>query len=285
MMIQVKQLQYTYPGATNPTLRKLDFSVGQGEIFGLIGPSGAGKSTIQKVLIGSLKQYEGEVRVLGKEIKRVGPEYYERIGVAFEFPNFYHKLTVLENLKLFRSLYAGPTDDPAELLARVGLQDAARQKVSQLSKGMKMRLNFCRSIMHRPEILYLDEPTSGLDPVNARVMKELILQKKAEGVTVIITTHNMKAAEEICDRVAFIVDGQIKLIDSPRELRLRLGSRRVRVEYKDGANRSVREFDMDGLGTNESFLQLLRLYSVETIHSQETTLEQIFIDVTGRTLV
>ncbi len=285
MMIQVKQLQYMYPGATKPTLRKLDFSVGQGEIFGLIGPSGAGKSTIQKVLIGSLKQYEGEVKVLGKEIKRVGPEYYEHIGVAFEFPNFYHKLTVLENLKLFRSLYAGPTDDPAELLARVGLQDAARQKVSQLSKGMKMRLNFCRSIMHRPEILYLDEPTSGLDPVNARVMKELILQKKAEGVTVIITTHNMKAAEEICDRVAFIVDGQIKLIDSPRELKLRLGSRRIRVEYKDGANLSVREFDMDGLGTNESFLQLLRLYPVETIHSLETTLEQIFIDVTGRTLV
>lgn len=251
----------------------------------MIGPSGAGKSTIQKVLIGSLNQYEGEVRVLGNEIKGVGPDYYERIGVAFEFPNFYHKLTVLENLKLFRSLYAGPTDDPAELLARVGLQEAARQKVSQLSKGMKMRLNFCRSIMHRPEILYLDEPTSGLDPVNARVMKELILQKKAEGVTVIITTHNMKAAEEICDRVAFIVDGQIKLIDSPRELKLRLGSRRIRVEYKDGANLSVREFDMDGLGTNESFLQLLRLHPVETIHSQETTLEQIFIDVTGRTLV
>lgn len=284
-MIQVKRLQYTYPGMKKPTLRTLDFSVRRGEIFGLIGPSGAGKSTLQKVLIGSLKQYEGEVKVMGKDIREAGPDYYERIGVAFEFPNFYHKFTVLENLKLFRSLYKGATDNPLELLARVGLEEAAGQKVSQLSKGMKMRLNFCRSIMHRPETLFLDEPTSGLDPVNAQVMKELILRKREEGVTVIITTHNMKAAEELCDRVAFIVDGQIKLIDTPRELKLRFGNRRVRVEYKEGQQVKAQEFDMDGIGVDETFLSLLRLHHVETIHSMETTLEQIFIEATGKSLV
>lgn len=283
-MIQVKQLRFTYPGATNPTLRTLDFSVGQGEIFGLIGPSGAGKSTIQKVLIGSLKRYEGEVQVRGKEVREAGADYYEHIGVAFEFPNFYHKFTVLENLKLFRALYDKQTEEPMELLAKVGMADVAHRRVAQLSKGMKMRLNFCRSIMHRPSILFLDEPTSGLDPVNAQTMKELIRRKREEGVTVIITTHNMQAAEELCDRVAFIVDGQIKLIDSPRELMLRFGRRRVRVEYRMGNELKTREFDMDDIGTNDLFLKLLKEHPIETIHSQETTLEQIFIDVTGKPL-
>lgn len=284
-MIQVKQLRFTYPGASKQTLCGLDFSIRAGEVFGFLGPSGAGKSTTQKILIGSLKQYEGEAKVFGKEIREASSDYYERIGVAFEFPNFYHKFTVLENLKLFQSLYAGHTEEPRTLLAQVGLDDAAHQKVSQLSKGMKMRLNFCRSVLHRPEILFLDEPTSGLDPVNAKIMKDLILDKKEAGTTVIITTHNMQAAEELCDRVAFIVDGQIKLIDSPRELKLRLGERRIRVEYRDGHGLKSEDFAMDGIGENERFLQLLRSYPIETMHSRETTLEQIFIDVTGRALV
>ncbi|MEK3884006.1 ABC transporter ATP-binding protein [Paenibacillus sp. PL2-23] len=285
-MIQVKQLRFAYPQAAAPTLRGLDFSIQAGEVFGFLGPSGAGKSTMQKLLIGSLKQYEGEAKVMGKEIRDVNSDYYEKIGVAFEFPNFYHKLTVLENLKLFQSLYSGPTEEPRSLLAKVGLEGAAHQKVSELSKGMKMRLNFCRSIMHRPDLLFLDEPTSGLDPVNAKIMKELILEKKASGTTIIITTHNMQAAEELCDRVAFIVDGQIKLIDSPRELKLRLGARRICVEYRDGGGGLLaEEFPMDGIGENERFLQLLRQYPIETMHSRESTLEQIFIDVTGRALV
>ncbi|WP_027084495.1 ABC transporter ATP-binding protein [Cohnella panacarvi] len=283
-MIMVKNLQFKYPGAAERTLRGLDFSIRPGEIFGFLGPSGAGKSTTQKILIGSLKQYEGEVQVLGKEIRTVGSDYYERIGVAFEFPNFYQKFTVIENLRLFQSLYAGPTEDPRILLAKLGLEDAAHQKVSQLSKGMKMRLNFCRSILHRPEVLFLDEPTSGLDPVNSKIMKELILEKKSEGATVIITTHNMQAAEELCDRVAFIVDGHIKLIDSPRDLKLRLGVRQIRVEYRDNQELKAEDFAIDGIGGNERFLQLLRQYPIETMHSRETTLEQIFIDVTGRTL-
>lgn len=143
---------------------------------------------------------------MGKEIKDIGPDYYEHIGVAFEFPNFYSKFTALENLRMFQSLYDCRTEDPMDLLFKVGLGDAAHLKVSQLSKGMKMRLNFCRSLLHNPSILFLDEPTSGLDPVNARIMKGLIMAKKAEETTILITTHHMLAAEELCDRVAFIVD-------------------------------------------------------------------------------
>lgn len=283
-MIHVKQLYYAYPGADKETLHGLDFSINQGEIFGFLGPSGAGKSTLQKILIGILKSYKGSVQIFQEEIASIGPDYYERIGVAFEFPNFYNKFTVLENLKLFKSLYKSRTEDPMSLLEKVGLADASGLKVSQLSKGMKMRLNFCRACMHRPDLLFLDEPTSGLDPVNAKILKELILEQKAEGKTIILTTHNMHVAEELCDRVAFIVDGCIKLIDSPRALKLRQGQRKVQVEYLIGNRKKSEQFAMKDIGVNERFLHLLRQYEIETIHSQEASMEQIFIDVTGRTL-
>lgn len=284
-MIEVKGLHYTYPNHKKPTLKGLDFVISPGEIFGFLGPSGAGKSTTQKLLIGALKGYQGSIKVLGNEIRDTGPEYYERIGVAFEFPNFYSKFSVLDNLKLFRSLYQGETEDPMRLLEQVDLKEAANMKVSQLSKGMKMRLNFCRALQHDPDILFLDEPTSGLDPVNAQRMKELILAKKAAGKTILITTHNMQAAEELCDRVAFIVDGEIKLVDSPQELKLRKGRRTVRVEYRKGVELVDAVFSLDGIGENGQFLKLLQEYLPETIHSQEASLEQIFIEVTGRQLV
>ncbi|WP_411553669.1 ABC transporter ATP-binding protein [Paenibacillus lautus] len=284
-MIEVKGLHYTYPNRKKPTLQGLDFIISPGEIFGFLGPSGAGKSTTQKLLVGALKGYQGSIKVMGSEIRETGPEYYERIGVAFEFPNFYSKFSVLDNLKLFRSLYKGETEDPMGLLEQVDLKEAANMKVSQLSKGMKMRLNFCRALQHDPDILFLDEPTSGLDPVNAQRMKELILAKKASGKTILITTHNMQAAEELCDRVAFIVDGEIKLVDSPRELKLHKGRRTVRVEYRKGGELEEVVFSLDGIGENVEFLRLIQDFRPETIHSQEASLEQIFIEVTGRQLV
>jgi fluoroquinolone transport system ATP-binding protein len=283
-MIEVKELHFSYPNHNKRTLQGLNFEIPQGEIFGFLGPSGAGKSTTQKILIGILKAYLGSVKVMGKEIRDIGPDYFERIGVAFEFPNFYTKFTAIENLKLFRSLYTGGIENPISLLEQVDLADAANMKVSQLSKGMKMRLNFCRALLNDPEILFLDEPTSGLDPVNAKIMKDLILQKKAEGKTILITTHNMQAAEELCDRVAFIVDGQIKLIDSPRELRRRQGETRIRVEYRQRGELCSTEFSLDAIGENARFLNLIKEYPVETIHSLEAGLEQIFIDITGRRL-
>ncbi|GAA0848453.1 ABC transporter ATP-binding protein [Paenibacillus glucanolyticus] len=283
-MIEVSGLHFTYPNRKEPTLQGLDFVIRSGEIFGFLGPSGAGKSTTQKLLIGVLKGYRGSIKVMGNEIKEIGPEYYERIGVAFEFPNFYNKFSVLENLKLFRSLYKGNTEDPLRLLEQVDLSDAANMMVSHLSKGMKMRLNFCRALMHDPDILFLDEPTSGLDPVNAKRIKELILAKKAAGKTVLITTHNMQAAEELCDRVAFIVDGEIKLVDSPRELKLRNGRRLVRVEYRKDSELEEATFPLDDMGRNDRFLRFIQEFPPETIHSQEASLEQIFIEVTGRQL-
>ncbi|GIP34694.1 ABC transporter ATP-binding protein [Paenibacillus sp. J2TS4] len=283
-MIEVSSLTYAYAGSRTNTIKGVDFHISRGEIFGFLGPSGAGKSTIQKILIGVLKQYGGSVRVMGRELRQAKADYFERIGVAFEFPNFYSRFTALENLNFFRSLYSCETEEPKRLLARVGLEDYGREKVSGFSKGMKMRLNLCRALMNRPEVLFLDEPTSGLDPVNAKLVKELIVGHKAEGKTVLLTTHNMNAAEELCDRVAFIVDGQIPLIDSPRELKLRQGVKKLVVEYKENDERRTEEFSLKCIGRNSRFLNIIRDKPIETMHSQEATLEHIFIDVTGRKL-
>ena len=262
----------------------IDFRIGAGEIFGFLGPSGAGKSTTQKLLTGLLSGFGGDIFVLGKSLREWGKNYYNHVGVGFELPNHYAKLTALENLRFFSSFYDVKTQDPLRLLEMVDLQQHAHKRVEAFSKGMKMRLNFVRALLHDPAILYLDEPTAGLDPVNARAMKEIILGLKKQGKTVFLTTHNMHDAEELCDRVAFIVDGEIKLADAPRNLKLQGGERRVRVEYLSAGGLKAREFALEGLGHDEEFLLTLRGEDVQSIHSEEASLEDVFIKVTGTPL-
>jgi fluoroquinolone transport system ATP-binding protein len=262
----------------------LSFAVERGEILGFLGPSGAGKSTTQKILIGLLKGYQGQVTVFGQDLASWKSDYYERIGVSFEMPNHFLKLTALENLTYFASLYSRETLKPQALLDMVGLGDDGKTPVGQYSKGMKNRLNVARALLHNPELLFMDEPTTGLDPVNARLVKDLIQAQKQAGKTVFLTTHNMSVAEELCDRVAFIVDGQITLIDAPRDLKLRYGKRTVRVEFQANSHTQQRDFALEGLGQNGDFIRTLQGENVQTIHTQEATLEDIFIQVTGRSL-
>jgi fluoroquinolone transport system ATP-binding protein len=283
-MIRVHELNYTYPKSASPAIKGISFEIQRGEIFGFLGPSGAGKSTTQKILIGLLKDYQGDVTVLGRDLQAWGSDYYERVGISFEMPNHYSKLTALENLRYFASLYSGATENPHQLLALVGLAEDGHTRVGQYSKGMKARLNVARALINRPQLLFLDEPTSGLDPTNARRIKDLIGQRRAEGATIFLTTHNMAVADELCDRVAFLVDGEIKLIDLPRTLKLQHGRRLVAVEYGDQGQRHCQEFPLEGLAHNTAFLAVLDSDSIQTIHTQETTLENIFIEVTGRTL-
>jgi fluoroquinolone transport system ATP-binding protein len=283
-MIGVRDMTFTYPAGDAPAARGLSFSVGRGEIFGFLGPSGAGKSTTQKILIGLLRGYEGNVEVMGRDLGSWGADYYERVGVSFELPNHYQKLTALENLDFFSSLYHKPTEDPRKLLEMVGLGEDADVRVSRFSKGMQMRLTFARALLHRPELIFLDEPTAGLDPVNARRLKDIVLGLKSEGRTIFLTTHDMTVADQLCDRVAFIVDGSIALIDSPRELKIRQGERKVRVEYRKNGGTGTCEFPLDGVGDDEGFLRLLRREQIETIHTEEATLEDVFIKATGRSL-
>jgi fluoroquinolone transport system ATP-binding protein len=284
MVIQTASFRFRYPGTTQPAIRGLTFAVAQGEIFGFLGPSGSGKSTTQNVLIGLLDGYDGTVTVLGRDLRAWDRHYYHKIGVAFESPNHYLKLTARENLRLFASLYSGVREDPDRLLERVGLFEDGDKRVGEFSKGMRGRLTLARALLHRPELLFLDEPTAGLDPVTARRIRQVIREARDAGATVFLTTHDMVTANELCDRVAFLVDGQIAALDSPRSLRLAHGRKVVRVEAVSDGTRIESEFPVGGLADNADFLRLLRSGAVETIHTLETTLEDVFVQVTGRTL-
>jgi fluoroquinolone transport system ATP-binding protein len=284
-IIEVRNLQFTYTGKDKATLYGLNFTIQKGEVFGFLGPSGAGKSTTQKILMGLLRGFSGEIKAFGQPLAQLGAEYYERIGVSFELPNHYQKLTALENLNFFRSLYKSQSDDPMKLLEMVGLREDAHRRVSQFSKGMQSRLTFVRSLINRPELIFLDEPTSGLDPANARIVKDIVRQLQAEGRTVFLTTHDMHVADELCDRIAFITQGKIALIDTPRQMKLAKGKPLVQVEYRSSERLIKSQFALDNLGSNREFLELLNSGQIETMHTEEATLEDIFIQVTGEQLI
>jgi fluoroquinolone transport system ATP-binding protein len=188
-------------------------------------------------------------------------------------------------LQLIGAYYKNECEKPEKLLERVGLLPEKDVRVENFSKGMKMRLNFVRSIMHNPNLMFFDEPTSGLDPVNAHIIKEIILEQKKANKTIFLTTHNMTVAEQLCDRVAFIVEGKIVVIGSPKDLMIEHGKRVVEVEYQKNGSIHKQSFDLQNLGENNSFMDILRTTEVKTMHSCEATLEDIFIKLTGRNLL
>lgn len=277
---KVQNLKYRYPKGKVNVIDDIDLEVKEGEIFGLLGPSGAGKSTTQKLLIKLLDKYEGSVQYFGTHLSALDKSYYEEIGVGFEMPVHFNKLTAMENVTFFLNLYKNRID-AEELLKKVGLYEDRNKKVGEFSKGMKVRLNFVRSMLNNPKVLFLDEITNGLDPKNARIIKDLILEFKAGGGTVFLTTHLMKDVEELCDRVAFMDNGKIVETDTPRNLKLKYGKREVVVEYTNGNGIKKATFDMENLSENAEFLKLLKEKNIETIHSGETGLDEIFIKITG----
>jgi fluoroquinolone transport system ATP-binding protein len=280
-MIRVNNMSFSY--TSKPFIVNTSFAVEPGEIFGFLGPSGAGKSTLQKILTGLLTNFKGSVVVNGEQIGRHTSRFYETIGVDFEFPSLYEKLTARQNLVFFASLYPAHRDIAA-LLSSVGLTRDADKKVSDYSKGMKSRLNFIKALLHNPRLLFLDEPTSGLDPSNARVIKDMILSEKAAGKTVILTTHNMYDATELCDRVAFIVDGAIRALDTPRNLIMRRGASKISYTYAQNGKELRGDVALGQTANDETLLRLIRENALLSIHSTEPTLNDIFVELTGRQL-
>lgn len=283
--IDVTDLRYTYPGADRETLHGLSFAVERGEVFGFLGPSGAGKSTTQKVLTGLLSGYEGRATVLGREVDEWDGAFYDRVGISPETPSHYRKLTGRENLRLFASLHDVPTRDVDALFDLVGLSDAIDRRAGDYSKGMAMRLNLLRALVHDPELLFLDEPTAGIDPGNARTVKDVVAGLADDGRTVFCTTHDMAVAAELCDRVAFLVDGRVPLVGDPDELRREYGSRTVRVVTDDDGRETTARFPLDGLPDDPEFRALFADGRVESVHTEEATLETVFLEVTGESLV
>lgn len=284
-MISVKNLSHSYNNDGKLAVKNISFQVEKGETFGFLGPSGAGKSTTQGILTGLLKQQEGEVIVAGYDLKKVQNERFNKIGVSFEQSNVYSKLTALENLKYYADLFDVPTRDPIELLKMVGLEDRKHDRAGEFSKGMKHRLTFARSMINNPELWFLDEPTTGLDPAIAAEIKDVIRVQKSKGITSFLTTHNMYIADELCDRVAFIIDGEIKLIDTPKNLKLQYGKKLVEVEYvKNGklVKETLKTIDDED---KNRIASIIKKYDIQTMHTKEATLEEIFIQVTGRGLI
>ncbi|WP_245665950.1 ABC transporter ATP-binding protein [Actinoplanes subtropicus] len=276
-VLTVADLRVRYPGSARDAVAGIGFTVRAGEVFGLLGPNGAGKSTTQRVLTGQHRDFTGSVSVLGRPVASWGRRLYERIGVGFELPAYFPKLTVRENLAAFAALYRTPSS-PDQALDLVGLADAADRRAAALSKGMKMRLNLARAVLHRPDVLFLDEPTSGLDPANAAAVRAVIRAQADDGRTVFLTTHDMPAVEELCARVAFLRAGRIVAIDTPRNLRLAYGRPSVVAESLVDGVPQRREFPATD---DPALLALLATGRVQTVHTREAALSDVFIAVTA----
>jgi fluoroquinolone transport system ATP-binding protein len=283
-MVAVNDIRHSYKRDDVYAVDGISFEIASGEIFGFLGPSGAGKSTTQGIVTGLLQVQEGEILIDGTpRSTHPGKDFYNRIGVGFEIPNVYKKLSGLDNLRFHAGLYDRVTADPQEILEMVGLGADAKRPAGTYSKGMMQRLGFARSMINNPDIWFLDEPTMGLDPTTSNSIKGIIRRKKEAGTTIFLTTHNMFVADEICDRVAFIVDGRVVAMDSPKNLKLKYGKRVANVEYREGDELKTKTFDLEGPGKAE-LQRFIGDHDVATIHSGEPTLEAIFIQLTGRGL-
>lgn len=244
-MIEVKNLTFSY-GKDKQALHGLNFTVEDGEIFGFLGPNGSGKSTTQKILTGILKGHGGYASLFGQDIATAHTQdLLRKIGVLFEFPYLYANLSAIDNLKYFSSFYPkGQCRDIGETLEKLEFKkDFLKKPVSSYSKGMRQRVSMARALISSPKLLFLDEPTSGLDPSGAVLFRKIIEEERKKGTTVFLTTHNMLDADLLCDRVAFMTNGNIVALDTPKKLK-----------------------------------------EQNSIHSEEPTLEDIFVQYTGKGL-
>lgn len=214
-IISVKGLVKKYGDFT--AVNGLSFDVHEGEIFGLLGPNGAGKTTTLEIIETLRKKDAGEVLVDGMSIDKKAQTIKKIIGVQLQAAGYYPKLNLMNIIRLFGGLYNHPVD-PMQLLELVNLQEKAKNKYSELSGGQKQRFSIATTLINEPKIIFLDEPTTGLDPQARRNLWELIKKVRDRGTTVVITTHYMDEAEELCDRVAIVDSGKIIALDTPDHL-------------------------------------------------------------------
>ena len=208
-MISVSMKNASKSFGTNQVLKNVTFETHDGEIFGMLGPSGAGKTTIINILTKQLTVDSGTCHVAAGS---------HEIGLMLEHDGLFSRLSSLDNLIVFEEIYGIPRSRTLDALERVGLSDAKKTVVDQLSKGMRQRLVLARAVLHKPKILFLDEPTSALDPMTARGIHTLIRDLRAEGSTVFLTTHNMEEATHLCDRVVLLHKGEIVEQGAPQEI-------------------------------------------------------------------
>ena len=197
----LKATQLTKTFGNVKALAHCDLEIRKGEIFGYLGPSGAGKTTTIKLLTGQLHSDSGQITVLGED--PFSPDIRQRIGIMSDMSGLYEKMTVYENLDIFADIYGirDKKDTIRKTLMAVDLLDSAKKKVEKLSRGMKQRLVFARTILHSPDLLFLDEPTANLDPATADEIRELIRDLNRSGATIFLTTLNLEEADELCHSI------------------------------------------------------------------------------------
>ena len=286
LMIDVRDLRRSF-GATQ-AVAGISFNVRRGEIFGLLGPNGAGKTTTIRLLTGLIDPSGGSATVAGCDIVKQRAQLKRRIGVVFEEQNLYERLSARRNLLFSCWLYGVPARRADEMLDLVRLRDRANDPVSKFSNGMRQRLMIARALLNQPEVLFLDEPSRGLDPIAARDVRQTIAQLGQAGTTILLTTHLMEEADQLCQRVAFMVSGRLVANDTPRNLKLAHGRRALLVTLAEGdpsspAGGVLRDvtLSMDDPADQARLAQWLAAGRVRAIHSQEATLEEVFIEVAG----
>lgn len=260
---------------TQVALDKISFEIGKGQIFGFLGPSGSGKTTTINILTGQLLATEGSAEVFGKAAQALTSDDLAKIGIVSDVSGFYEKLTLYKNMQVYAKLFGVSNERVDDLLKAVGIYEAKDKLAEKLSTGMKQRMLLARALINQPEVLFLDEPTSGLDPSTSRVIHELLLDLKAKGTTIFLTTHDMHEATLLCDNLALLHQGKLVETGSPASLiKKYYTDKKVVVAYQDGSTKEVAYPD----------LATLELNAIETIHSCEPTLEDVFITLTGGTL-
>jgi lipooligosaccharide transport system ATP-binding protein len=284
----------------------IDVDVAPGEAFGFLGPNGAGKSSTMRMIGAVSPPTAGELRILGMDPAVDGPAIRARLGVVPQSDNLDLELTVAENLHVYGRYFGLPRatvrERAAELLDFVQLTERAGDKVEPLSGGMKRRLTIARSLVNEPELLLLDEPTTGLDPQARHLLWDRLYRLKREGVTLVLTTHYMDEAEQLCDRLVIMDDGRIVAEGSPRELIDRYATREV-VELRFNAEAQEMFADkLAGLGERLEVLpDRILLYVADgddavdevqrralrpaSVLVRRSSLEDVFLHLTGRTLV
>ena len=278
-MIKAKGICKCFSG--KQVLSGIDLEIQPGTIFGLLGPSGAGKTTLIKILTDQLDFDSGDISVFGKDVRTLTGADKKQIGIMMDNHGLYERMSCADNLKIFADIYQIDHSKIMTTLSQVGLAESARKPAMKLSKGMRARLQLARVLMISPRLLFLDEPTSGLDPVTMKYIHQLILDCKASGCTIFLTTHNMEEAAVLCDEVALLNEGRIVDQGAPEDLCRRYNHQKmINIHLVSGE-------DIKLPHSEESASEIMSLMSsgkIETIHSSEPTLETVFIELTGRKL-
>jgi ABC-2 type transport system ATP-binding protein len=235
-----------------PAVNHINFKVNGGEIFGFLGPNGAGKTTTIKMLTGLIQPTEGTAIIQGKDIRTQIVDIKKTIGVVTENSNLYDELSVLDNLRFVGQLYGVSRLDREkridELLKRFDLESKREAKFATLSKGMKRKVTIVAALIHSPQVVFLDEPSTGLDVLSARILRAMIKELKALGVTIFLTTHYIEEAEQLCDRVAILVKGTIKTVDTPENLKAMTSSKNLEEAFIEitGLKEEIMLVDKEG---------------------------------------